>query len=877
MRILEIDATNGPNYWSVRRHKLIVMLLDLEEMEEHPTNTIPHFYDRLKTLLPSLYEHRCSEGRPGGFFERVMEGTWMGHVVEHVALELQTLAGMNTGFGRTRAAGGKGFYHVVFSYEDEAAGRYAAEAAVRLVESLIDNVIFDLTREINLLRVLWKENKLGPSTGKIAEEALNRKIPVMRLNDNSLLQLGYGSCQHRIEATVADTTSNIAVELAGDKAATKKMLEADGIPVPHGEIVYDEISLEEAVKEIGYPLAIKPVDGNHGNGASTDINNWQEAMEAFKAARHYSEAVICEKFINGHDFRALVVNYKFVAAALRTPAVITGNGKNTIRELIDIINVDPARGNGHEEVLTAIKLDEVTAMLLCKKGYTPDTVLAAGEVLYLKPTANLSTGGCATDVTDIVHADNVALFERIARIIGLDICGIDVIAEDLQTPLYKNGGAVLEVNAGPGLRMHLQPSAGQSRNVAVPIIDMLFPKGKGRIPIAAITGTNGKTTTARLLARMASMAGNRTGLTTTDGIYIDGRKIMEGDCSGPVSAQLVLRDPGVDFAVLECARGGILRKGLGFDYCDIGIITNIAEDHLGMKGIDTIEQLARVKGVVAEAVHQDGYAVLNADDDLVYAMKDRLDCGIALFSLNADNERIATHCAHGGLAAIYRDGYVCFAEGDKITKVQKVNNIPLTFGGAAEFNVANVLAAALAAYIQHIPLQVIIRTLQDFHPSHENTPGRMNVFDFGTFRMVIDYAHNAAGLTALRKFVQASNAASKVGIIAPVGDRREEDIIRLGAEAARTFDEIIIRHDKDLRGRQPEELNNLLLMGIENVNPSMAVKIIQCEKDAIDYAILHAVKDALIVLCSDDISAAIEQVLQSKEKKYEDSTSMSIY
>lgn len=841
-----------------------MMLLDLEAMEERPTNTIPHFYNRIKKMLPSLYEHRCSEGRPGGFFERVQEGTWMGHVIEHVALELQTLAGMDTGFGRTRGAGGKGFYHVVFSYIDEAAGKYAAEAAFRAVQSIINDEPFDVANEINALNTIWKDNKLGPTTGKIAEEAMARTIPVMRLNDHSLLQLGYGSKQHRIEAAVADTTSNIAVELASDKAATKDMLDINGIPVPHGRIINDEVELQEAVSEIKFPLVIKPLDGNHGNGATTDINSLEEAAEAFRIAKCYSDSVICEQFIKGHDFRVLVIDYKFTAAALRTPAAITGTGEHTIRELIDIVNSDPARGNGHEEYLTAITLDEVAAMMLCKKGYTPDTVLAEGEVLYLKPTANLSTGGSATDVTDTVHPSNIAMFERIARVIGLNICGIDVIATDLQTPLSKNGGVILEVNAGPGLRMHLNPSAGRPRNVAAPIIDMLFPEGDtGRIPIVAVTGTNGKTTTARLIARMVGMAGYRTGFTTTDGIYINGQQIMEGDCSGPVSAQLVLKDPGVDFAVLECARGGILRKGLGFDYCDVGIVTNISEDHLGMKGIDTIEQLARVKGVVAEAVHANGYAVLNADDDLVYAMKDQLSCRIALFSLYADNERITDHCSRGGLAAIYKDGFICIAEGDNLTRIQKVNNIPLTFGGAAEFNIANVLAATLAAFVQNISLQIITRTLQDFHPSHENTPGRMNVFDFGTFRVIIDYAHNAAGLNALRQFVQVSQAASKVGIIAPVGDRRDEDIIHVGEVAARTFDEIIIRHDKDLRGRQPEELNNLLIQGIKRVNPGMQINIIPCEKDAISYAIQNAVKGALIVLCSDDIVAAIEQVMQS--------------
>jgi len=868
MRILKIEASSGPNYWSVRRHKLIIMLLDLEEMEERPTNTIPGFYEGLKNMLPSLYEHRCSEGGPGGFFKRVKEGTWAGHVIEHVALELQTLAGMNTGFGRTRGAGKKGVYHVVFSYEDEEAGRYAAEAAYRAVLSLINKTTFNLEKELTALRLIWKKNKLGPSTAKIAAEALSRNIPVMRLNDYSLLQLGYGAAQHRVEAAVADTTSNIAVELASDKAATKELLEANGIPVPHGKIVYDGLGLQEAIHQIGYPIAIKPVDGNHGNGATTNINNWPEAVEAFKAAKNYSNAVICEQFIEGHDFRILVVNNQLVAAALRTPAAVTGTGKHTINELIRMVNSDPARGNGHEEVLTAIELDEVTMSLLCKKGFTPDTILREGELLYLKPTANLSTGGSATDVTDTIHPANIALFERIARIIGLNICGIDVIAETLETPLKKTKGAVLEVNAGPGLRMHLQPSSGKPRNVAAPIVNMLFPNGQtGRIPITAITGTNGKTTTARLIAHMAAMNGKRTGLTTTDGIYIDGRQIMEGDCSGPVSAQIVLKDPAVDVAVLECARGGILRRGLGFDHCDVGVITNIAEDHLGLNGIDTIEQLAKVKGVVAEAVHSNGYAVLNADDDLVYAMKDKVDCQIALFSLSGDNPRVIKHCANGGVAAVYMNRSICLIQGNNISRLQKVDKIPLTFSGTAEFNIANVLAATLAAYVQDISVDTIRKALETFCPSHENTPGRMNIFDFDTFKVVLDYAHNAAGLAAIGKFVQASNAAVKTGIIAPVGDRRDKDIIKLGEEAARIFDEIIIRYDKDLRGRAPDEMSNLLLKGIYRIKNKINVSIIPNEHDAINHAIEHATDNALIVLCSDEITAAIEQIMEAANKK----------
>ena len=647
----------GPNYWSANRHKLIVMLLDLEDMEQKPTDKIPGFLERLTAFMPSLYEHRCSEGVPGGFFERVKEGTWMGHVIEHIALELQTLAGMDTGFGRTRETSTPGVYHVVFSYQEAKAGVYTARAAVKMAQALADNEPYDLEADIQNLREIREDERLGPSTGSIVDEAIKRKIPYIRLNRHSLVQLGYGVNQCRVQATIASTTSSIAVEIACDKEETKNLLEASEIPVPRGRIIYDEEDLQAAIDKIGYPIVTKPVNGNHGKGATTNIRNWDDAVTGLKAAKVYGRAVICEKFITGRDFRVLVINYKFVAAALRTPAAITGDGVLTIQELIDKVNSDPRRGYGHEKVLTAIKVDSFTMDILNKKEYTLDTELKKKEELWLKPTANLSTGGTATDVTDFVHPTNVFMCERIARIIGLNICGIDIMAGDLSTPISENGGAVLEVNAAPGFRMHLDPTDGLPRNVAEPVIDMLYPPGSSaRIPIIAVSGTNGKTTTTRLIAHIVKQMGFKVGYTTTDGVYIQNLLMMQGDCTGPVSAEFVLRDPTVNYAVLECARGGILRAGLGFHNCDVAVVTNVAEDNMGLNGIDTIEKLAKVKAVAAHTVFPEGYAVLNADDDLVYEMHKELSCKVAYFSLNEHSQRIKRHCAKGGLAAIYENG-----------------------------------------------------------------------------------------------------------------------------------------------------------------------------------------------------------------------------
>ena len=868
MKILDIKAMNGPNYWSSSRHKLIVMLLDLEGMEERPTNTIPGFLDRLSTMMPTLYDHRCSEGVAGGFYSRVAEGTWMGHVIEHIALELQTLAGMDTGFGRTRETKEKGVYHVVFSYQEAKAGIYTAKAAVKIAEALIDGVHYNLEEDIQNLREIREEERLGPSTGSIVEEAIKRKIPYIRLNRHSLVQLGYGVNQKRVQATIASTTSSIAVEIACDKEETKNLLEASEIPVPRGRIVYDEEDLQNTINKIGYPLVTKPVNGNHGKGATTNIRNWEDAVAGLKAAKVYGRAVICEKYITGRDYRVLVVNYKFVAAALRTPAAVTGDGLHTIQELVDIVNQDPRRGYGHEKVLTAIKIDDFTRDILTKREYTLETVLEAGEELWLKPTANLSTGGTATDVTDYVHPTNIFMCERIARIIGLNICGIDIMAEDLSIPITETGGAVLEVNAAPGFRMHLDPTEGLPRNVAEPVIDMLYPPGtSARIPIIAVSGTNGKTTTTRLIAHIVKQMGYKVGYTTTDGVYIQNQLMMHGDCTGPVSAEFVLRDPTVDYAVLECARGGILRAGLGFHNCDVAVVTNVAEDHLGLSGIDSLEKLAKVKAVPASTVFNKGYAILNADDDLVYNMHKDLTCNIAFFSLDEKNERIIKHCAKGGLAAIYEHGYVTILKGSWKIRIEKVTNIPLTFSGMAEFNIANTLAAVLAAYVQDFKTEDIRLALQTFVPSPALTPGRMNMFHFRNYSVMIDYAHNTHGFKAIGKFLASVEASVKVGIIAGVGDRRDEDIISLGEAAANIFDEIIIRQDKHLRGRTEEDIIGLMTQGSQKVDTNKKITVIKKESEAIDYAFKHAKKDSFIVITSDVIPDALEQVKAYKAKE----------
>lgn len=868
MKILSIQALRGPNIWSVRRKKLIQMRLDLEEMEQRPSNVIDGFAERLEAMFPSMYEHRCSEGVPGGFFMRVRRGTWMGHVIEHIALEIQTLAGMETGFGRTRETKTPGIYNVVFSYTEESVGLFAGEAAVRIAEALISGEEYDVAADIKRMREIRENVRLGPSTASLVDEAVARDIPWIRLGTNSLIQLGYGVNQVRFQATITDKTSNIAVDIACNKELTKKMLYDAAIPVAKGDIVIDEEDLQKCIDRIKFPIVIKPLDGNHGKGASINVKTWEDAVEGLAYAKKYSRKVIVERFITGYDFRVLVINNRVVAAAQRVPAHVKGDGTNTIEKLIEIENMDPRRGYGHENVLTEITVDRDTTDLLEKLGYTLETVPKKGEIVYLKSTANLSTGGTSIDVTDMMHPENIFLSERISRVIGLDVCGIDIMAENLTQPLKENGGVILEVNAAPGFRMHLAPAEGLPRNVAAPVIDMLYPPGKpSRIPIIAVTGTNGKTTTTRLMAHIVKNMGYRVGFTTSDGIYVQNHMLEKGDTTGPYSAEFILKDPTVEFAVLETARGGILRAGLGFSRCDIGIITNIQEDHLGLNDINTLEDVARVKSTVVKSVKKEGWAVLNAEDEHCVKIASELDCNIAYFSLDENNPVIKKHCKAGGVAAIYENGFVTIKKGDWKIRVEKVTTIPLTLGGKAKFMIANVLAATLAGYLYGFKTEDMRLSLETFIPSAAQTPGRMNIFNFKEFKVMIDFAHNPAGYRAVEDYLNQIEAPHKVGIIAGVGDRRDQDITDCGAIAARMFDHIIIRQEKHLRGRTEQEIIDLILKGINSVDKKITYEIIPKEIEAIKHAISTAQPGTFITALSDVITNAIDIVQSYLDKE----------
>lgn len=870
MKIIKVQTLRGPNYWSIHRHKLIEMWLDLEEMNEIYSNEIPEFYEGLVEILPSLENHFCSPGHRGGFLKRVKQGTLMGHVIEHVALELQTLAGMRVKFGRARSTAKAGIYRVIFEYRHEVAGRYAAKAALRLVENIIDRGYYpkkELKLDLEDLRKLKTETSLGLTTEAILKEAESRKIPWTELPARGIVQLGYGIHQRRIVAAQTSNTSLLGTELACDKEGTITVLREANLPVPKGKVIYRFRQLENAIAEIGFPIVIKPLDGNHGRGITLNINSWHDAEDAYDLAKSESKfgGVLVERYYKGRDFRVLVVNGKVVAVAERVPAHVIGDGKSTIAELVAEVNKDPRRGEGHENILTRITIDEHSEQLLAQQRLSLNSILEKGEICYLKATANLSTGGIAIDRTEEIHPQNVWIAQRAARIIGLDIAGIDITSPEISLPLTEVDGVIVEVNAAPGLRMHLQPSEGTPRNVAAPILDMLYPPDRPQqIPIVAVTGTNGKTTTTRLIAHILRQTKKTVGYTTTDGTYIGDFLAEPGDNTGPQSAQLILQDPSVEVAVLETARGGILRSGLAFSQCDVGVVLNVSDDHLGLHNINTLEDMAHVKSVIAEATSPNGFVVLNADDPLVAAMakSDRVKGKVTYFSMDRWNPIIWEHIQNGGVAAVYDNGYLCFLSGENLIQVEQAVNIPLTLGGKAPFMIANALAASVAAYVQGVSVEDISTALRTFRASVEQTPGRMNLINWANFQVLLDYAHNPAGYQALGQFVGNWSTGERIGVIGAPGDRRDQDLRKLGELSAQIFDRVIIKEDEDNRGRKRGEVAALISEGITQKNSDFPCEIILDEQTAIETALRKATENSLVVILPDKVDRALNLLKQ---------------
>ena len=872
MKLCETRVYRGPSPYGYR--PVVRLTLDLGELEDYPSNKIPRFVDRLLDDLPSLHEHGCSYGEPGGFVRRLRDGTWFGHITEHVAIELQCLAGTPVTYGKTRSEGRHGVYHVIYSFEDEEVGMAAGDMALRYLRTILpdgfaDKLLtpMDLKAELDDLARLADRVALGPSTRSLVEEAKRRGIPTMRLNRQSLVQLGWGRHQQRIQATVTSATRHIAVEIAQDKQLTNSLLERAGLPVPQQQTARSADEAVAAAHRLGFPVVVKPMDLSHGRGVALDLNDDQAVRDAFEKAWELTSYVLVEEFCAGRDHRVLVVGGSVIAVAERVPGHVIGDGHRTIEELVAGVNADPRRGVGHEKVLTQIAFDHQAERLLQLAGHRRDTVLPAGEMFALRSTGNLSTGGTAVDRTDVIHPDNAEIAIRAAQVIGLDVAGIDLICADISRSVREVRGVIVEVNAAPGFRMHLAPTEGHGRDVAGPVVEMLYPPGSAsRVPLAAITGTNGKTTTSRMVAHILKMAGRRVGLTTSDGIYIDGERVVKGDMTGPWSARVVLTDPTVEAAVLETARGGILREGLGWDRCDVGCVLNVTSDHLGLRGVDTVTDLAFVKRLVVEVVHDHGTSVLNADDPLTAAMIDKAEGRIMYFSRSSQNELVRAHVQKGGRAAVIEQGVngdmLSIYDGDRHIPLIWTHLVPATLEGKAKFNVENALAASSIAFSLGISLEHIRQGLRTFTTSFFQTPGRCNVFDEHPFRVIVDYGHNAAAMAAMVELVQSLRKKRSIGVIAGAGDRRDEDLRELGRTAAAGFDVFVAKEDSNIRGREPGTLNALLLEGAREAGlKDDQLASFSNEKDAIRHALGLAQAGDLVVVFADDPAATWKEVI----------------
>lgn len=800
----------GPNLYAYKPVMKIIM--DIGSYEHQPSDKFPGFVERITAVLPDLQKHECGLHKPGGFIERLQTGTYLGHIVEHITLELQTMVGFPVSYGRARSTKTPGVYTVVIAYQEEEPAKAAFDMALRLTLATMHDHPFDFLKEFENLQMVADRYRLGPSTAAIVQAARARRIPIIRLGEqDSLVQFGYGIHQKRIQASETSKTSQIAVELCQQKSLTSRMLRTVGVPVPHGQVVR---SAEEACKvaqELGFPVVVKPEDGNQGKGVSVDLRNKREVTRAYKIARGYSEDVLVEQFIQGQDHRLLVVNGTMVAAARREPAHVIGDGVHTIEALVAEANKDPRRRDGHSGILSRIRLDDEAQLVLKQQQYTTQSIPSEGQKVLLRNNSNLSTGGTAVDVTDKVHPRNVQWAELAAQILAMDVAGLDIVCQDISRPLQEQGGAIVEVNAAPGLRMHLYPTQGQSRDVGGAIVDMLYPSGaSARIPVIAVTGTNGKTTVTRLVAHIYETAHYNVGMTSTEGVYIGKERIMTGDSSGPRSAKAVLLHPRVEVAVLETARGGLLREGLAFDFCSVGIVTNVSADHLGQDGVDTLEDLVRVKQVIIESVADDGTAVLNADDSRVAEMAAVTKSRVIYFGLDPNNYVIAAHLAQGGSAVFVEAQKIFLATGNHRTELIELDRVGFTGGGKILFQVQNALAAVAGAWGAGLNPAIISRALTTFATDEEMVPGRFNRFEQEGIEVIVDYGHNAAAMKALSQAIRGLEKKRTSMILHLPGDRKNEDLVRTLEATLPFVDSYFLHDEQDLRGRKKNEVPKLL-------------------------------------------------------------------
>jgi cyanophycin synthetase len=857
MEFRKVLALRGPSIWA--NFPVLEAWVDLGDLDK-PCTEFPGFADRLIAWMPTMIEHRCTPGVRGGFFQRLRTGTYLGHILEHVTLELQTLAGTEVGFGKARETTETGVYKVIIEYIEETLARECLVVGRELCLTAVFDQPFDVPGQIERLHNLAQEVCLGPSTRAIVEVAQARQIPYRRLNTDSLVLLGHGRKQRRIQAAETDRTGAIAEAIAQDKELTRTLLRAVGAPTPSGRPVKDVHDAWAAALEIGVPVVVKPLDGNQGRGVATNLTTLEQVVKAYEAARQESASILVEKFVPGHDYRLLVVGDRVVAAARREPAQVLGDGLHSVAQLVDQANADPRRGEHHATVLSKIKLDAVALAVLADQGLSPEKIPSAGTTVLIRRNANLSTGGTAIDVTERVHPAVAASAVDAAKMVGLDIAGVDVVATDISHPLGEQGGVIVEVNAAPGLRMHLQPSVGISRPVGEAIVDILFPSGdNGRIPIVAVSGVNGKTTVTRFIAHILRGTGRCVGMTCTDGIFVGDRRIDTGDCSGPQSARNVLMNPSVEMAVFETARGGILREGLAFDFCDVAVVTNIGEgDHLGLCDINTPEELAKVKRCIVEAVSPNGYAVLNANDPLVADMASRCPGGVVFFAVDPNNPVLVRHRSVGGRAAFIRDGQVVLAEGDREETVISLDRLPLTRHGQIGFQVENSLASIAAAWSLGISMDVIRFRAELIAADIDKVPARFNVLEIEGATVVVDYGHNTHSLAAVIEAIGTFPHQRRTCVYSTAGDRRDADIVRQGELLGGAFDRVILYEDHYLRGRAPGAIIGLFRQGLQAATRTKEIVEVAGATKAAEAALTSAQPGELVLIQADTVDETVQ-------------------
>ena len=864
MKIVKKRIYEGKNIYS---HKKCIRIdVDLEGYSEIPSKKIPNFNFNIVEILPELKKHRCGIDEEGGFVKRLEEGTYLAHICEHCIIAIQNLLGMDVYYGKAREIKGE-LYYIIVQYEYENTAIEIINLAVDLINSLIKSSPINFNGRLQEIKQTLQRETIGPSTRSICDAAKNYGLPVTELGKSGIYQIGYGKQGRIIEAAISNKTNCVGVDISCDKFLTKQLLDIQNIPVAEGRKVFNIIGLLREAEFIGYPVVIKPQYGNKGKGVMLNLKNEKELIKAYTSLLKITKDIIIEKYVKGNDYRICVVDYKVVAASLRVVPFVIGDGKSNIKALINILNNDPLRGQDHEKPLTTIKFDKELCNCLYRQNMSLDYIPKKGEKVILRENANLSTGGIAVDCTDDVCDENIDYCIRAAKALGLDICGVDICTEDISIPIDKQNGIVMEVNAAPGIRMHHFPSQGKKRDVGKAIVDMLYEGRPSNIPVISVTGTNGKTTTTRMIGHVLKMMGMTTGITSTDGIYINDKCIHKGDDSGFNSAKTLLLNRDVEAVVLETARGGLVRRGLAYDLADVAVITNITNDHLGLDGIDSMEDLMFVKSLVGEEVKENGYTVINADDKYSKRILDRISCEKIYFSKSKDNELIKENINNGKIAVFIEDNNICVINNHRKYLIMSIDELPISYNGILTYNIENAMAACAALVGLNIDYCMISKGFSDFMPCDDNE-GRFNMFEYYGRKVILDYGHNIEGYKAVLSCINKLKTKNRlIGVVGVPGDRQDNVIKEIGEICCEYLDEIIIKEDKDRRGRSIGEVSQLLKISMLKNSNKKNVKVYLDEVDALEYAIKISKKDDIIIVFYENIEPLLNYINNNEQER----------